>query len=137
MQHDIYSLGVCLLEIGLWHSFVQWESDDSQPHPWSDLDIQDAISEKDPRHGGFTTKNKPVTITKDRLPSLVGDNYTRLVLACLCCLDEGSEDDVFGALGNGIRDRDGIMVGIRYIENIKLWFTIPFNILPQMIYFSR
>lgn len=22
MQHDIYSLGVCLLELGLWHSFV-------------------------------------------------------------------------------------------------------------------
>ena len=135
MQHDIYSLGVCLLEIGLWHSFVQWESDESQPHPWSDLDIQDAISDKDPRHGGFTTKNKLVTITKDRLPSLVGDNYTRLVLACLCCLDEGSEDNVFGALGNGVRDRDGIVVGVRYIENVRIWFTIPFNALPQLTYF--
>ena len=24
MQHDVYSVGVCLLEIGLWHSFVRW-----------------------------------------------------------------------------------------------------------------
>ena len=135
MQHDIYSLGVCLLEIGLWHSFVQWESDDSQPHPWSDLNIQDAISDKDPRHGGFTTKNKLVAITKDRLPSLVGDNYTRLVLACLCCLDEGSEDNVFGASGSCVRDRDGIVVGVRYVENVRPWFTIPSNSLPQMIYF--
>jgi hypothetical protein len=23
MQHDIYSLGVCLLEIALWQSFIQ------------------------------------------------------------------------------------------------------------------
>jgi serine/threonine protein kinase len=24
MRHDIYSLGVCLLEIGLWESFIEW-----------------------------------------------------------------------------------------------------------------
>jgi serine/threonine protein kinase len=30
MQHDIYSLGVCLLEIGLWAPFVHWEKDNSQ-----------------------------------------------------------------------------------------------------------
>ena len=29
MQHDIYSLGVCLLEIGLWRSFVYYEGEDS------------------------------------------------------------------------------------------------------------
>lgn len=30
MQHDIYSLGVCLLEIGLWQSFVYYELDDEK-----------------------------------------------------------------------------------------------------------
>ncbi|CAG8970828.1 hypothetical protein HYALB_00001616 [Hymenoscyphus albidus] len=29
MQHDIYNLGVCLLEIGLWESFVTYDSNDS------------------------------------------------------------------------------------------------------------
>ena len=29
MQHDIYSLGVCLLEIGLWAPFVHWEEKDN------------------------------------------------------------------------------------------------------------
>src|SRR5262249_28307091 len=27
MQHDIYSLGVCLLEIGLWRSFILYSQD--------------------------------------------------------------------------------------------------------------
>ncbi|CAI7571785.1 unnamed protein product [Penicillium bialowiezense] len=120
MQHDIYSLGVCLLEIGLWHSFVQRESDDDQTSPWSELDIRDAISDKDPRHGGFIIKDRLVDIAKDWLPSLVGDNYTRLVLACLCCLDEGSEHNVFGATGSGVKDKDGIVVGVRFIENVLL-----------------
>ncbi|KAK3947523.1 hypothetical protein QBC32DRAFT_192510, partial [Pseudoneurospora amorphoporcata] len=25
MQHDVYSLGVCLLEMGLWRSFVMYD----------------------------------------------------------------------------------------------------------------
>lgn len=29
MQHDIYSLGVCLLKIGLWKSFITYEGEDS------------------------------------------------------------------------------------------------------------
>lgn len=28
MQHDIYSLGVCLLEIGIWESFVKYATID-------------------------------------------------------------------------------------------------------------
>ena len=30
MQHDIYSLGVCLLEIGLWESFVEYSQEDEE-----------------------------------------------------------------------------------------------------------
>ena len=76
-----------------------------------------------------------MTIIKDRLLSLVGDNYTRLVLTYLCYLNERSKDNVFRALGNSVRDRDGIVVGVRYIENVRIWFIIPFNALPQMTYF--
>ncbi|UKZ57484.1 hypothetical protein TrVGV298_011341 [Trichoderma virens] len=31
MQHDIYSLGVCLLEIGLWESFISYEKPEDPP----------------------------------------------------------------------------------------------------------
>ena len=33
MQHDIYSSGVCLLEIGLWQSFVHARVDGATPTP--------------------------------------------------------------------------------------------------------
>ena len=34
MQHDIYSLGVCLLEIGLWESYVAYDADGAaRPSP--------------------------------------------------------------------------------------------------------
>ncbi|KAK2766644.1 hypothetical protein FQN54_005955 [Arachnomyces sp. PD_36] len=112
MQHDIYSLGVCLLEIALWQSFVTREENELTT-PWVDLGIQEAISDKDARRGGFAAKRKLVTLAKDRLPSLVGDRYTDIVLACLCCLDEG-EGNVF----SNVKDNDGIVVGVRYIENI-------------------
>lgn len=112
MQHDIYSLGVCLFEIALWQSFVRHD-DNGLTTPWFDLGIQETISDKDARRGGFAAKRKLVTLAKDRLPSLVGDRYTDIVLACLCCLD-GGEDNVF----SNVKDNDGIVVGVRYIENL-------------------
>ncbi|OAT10576.1 hypothetical protein BDBG_17377 [Blastomyces gilchristii SLH14081] len=40
MQHNIYSLGVCLLEIGLWTFFVELASgSDEEPCPRALLDI--------------------------------------------------------------------------------------------------
>lgn len=116
MQHDIYSLGVCLLEIGLWRSFVEAEADGATPIPWSELNIDAAIHEKDARRGGFAIKKELTTLAKTRLPSMVGDRYTDLVIACLCCLDRG-EDNVFEALGVEVKDKDGIIIGVRYIEN--------------------
>ncbi|KAM3471541.1 hypothetical protein MY5147_005796 [Beauveria neobassiana] len=44
MQHDIYSLGVCLLEIGLWRSFVSYDLDSGHPIPLEALGlIRDAV----------------------------------------------------------------------------------------------
>lgn len=114
MQHDIYSLGVCLLEIALWRSFVH--IDDEGPTPWSELRIEKAISDRDARRGGFAIKKELVTMAKDRLPSLVGDRYSDLVLACLCCLDK---DNVFDVEGPGVKDNDGMIIGVRYIEIVS------------------
>ncbi|KAJ5715233.1 uncharacterized protein N7483_012414 [Penicillium malachiteum] len=33
MQHDIYSLGICLLEIGLWESFLEYTDDEEFTSP--------------------------------------------------------------------------------------------------------
>ncbi|GLA35562.1 hypothetical protein AnigIFM63309_011406 [Aspergillus niger] len=111
MQHDIYSLGVCLLEIALWESFVR--DDIGRTTPWSDLAIHDAISDKDARRGGFAMKRELVAMAKDRLPATVGDQYMNIVLACLCCLD-GVNDNIF----RDVKDDDDIVIGVRFIENV-------------------
>jgi hypothetical protein len=71
VQHDIYRLGVCLLEITLWRSFIQVNED--LACPWPDLDIQGAISDKDLRKVGYAVKKRLVALIKDWLPCLVGD----------------------------------------------------------------
>ncbi|KAJ5473100.1 hypothetical protein N7530_007101 [Penicillium desertorum] len=120
MHHDIYSLGVCLLEIALWHSFVSYESDTRLPHPWSELNIDNAIMDRNTQQGGMRTKGELVAISKDRLDRVIGEPYTEIVLACLCCLDQDKGRNVFERSQGGVKDEDGIVVGVRYIENILL-----------------
>ena len=119
MQHDIYSLGVCLLEIGLWRSFV-WhphDGDGSAPVPGFALGL-------DLADGGFQTvhstaalrvKQHLVDLAKRDLPSRLGDMYTNIVLTCLNCLDPGNE--AFGS-EQDLADENGILVGVRFIEKV-------------------
>ena len=125
MQHDIYSLGVCLLEIALWQSFVRPQipssPESAEPTvPWEDLDIAHAIQDKDPKRGGFEIKTALTEFAEERLPALVGDVYTEVVVTCLGCLDSG-EQNVFGTerdLRIRLRDEDGVVVGVRFAENV-------------------
>lgn len=88
------------------------------PTPWSELNIGAAIREKDSRRGGFAIKKELTTLAKTGLPNLVDDRYIELVLACLSCLDRG-EGNVFDVPNGGLNDRDGIIIGLRYIENVS------------------
>ena len=90
MQHDIYSLGVCLLEIGLWTSFVKYDnrgasvaenlrlSNGRMPTP-------DAI------------KDHLMRLAASQLAYEMGEGYSEVVRMCLTCLDGGkgwpTEDD--------------------------------------------
>ncbi|OJJ03347.1 hypothetical protein ASPVEDRAFT_42857 [Aspergillus versicolor CBS 583.65] len=121
MRHDIYSLGVCLLEIALWESFVRFEDGEGGERkavPWSGLEILDSLADRDQRRGAFATKDRLLEICKEDLPSVVGEKYTSVVVACLCCLDE-TDDNPFRD-EKSFQDRDGIVIGVRYIENVLL-----------------
>ncbi|KAL4916464.1 hypothetical protein BDW62DRAFT_211882 [Aspergillus aurantiobrunneus] len=118
MRHDTYSLGVCLLEIGLWHSFVQLEEEGGCTFvPWSVLGIEHAVGDKDQRRGAFAIQERLVALAKEEVSALVGERYTGVVVACLCCLNK-SEDNSFRS--EKMQDEDGIIVGVRYIENVLL-----------------
>jgi hypothetical protein len=115
MQHDTYSLGVCLLEIGLWESFVIYHDEDSQPTLSPVLAILDD-PEQDEGKKAFLVKDILVSLAKQRLPSRMGDKYTEIVVTCLTCLD--GSDAHFGD-DSEFKDEDGVLIGVRYIEKVR------------------
>ncbi|KAI9885985.1 MAG: 45 kDa subunit of RNA polymerase II [Watsoniomyces obsoletus] len=121
MQHDIYSLGVCLLEIGLWTSFLLWpvidEATNPRPPPEPHAELTQDLMQKDIIKAAFDTKRKLVRMAIDDLPSRMGKKYTRIVQACLTCLDPG-DGNGFGNESD-LEDDDGIAVGVHFIENVR------------------
>jgi len=130
MQHDAYSLGVCLLEIGLWQSFVAYSSN-VKPVPqrgeayrqfseWLE-DMGTIQKAKNPRSPEYQTmialklKEYFVHLAQTKLPISMGDQYSAVVMTCLTCLDEGNEgfgDDDY------ISDEEGIQMAVRFIDKI-------------------
>jgi hypothetical protein len=137
MQHDIYSLGVCLLEIGLWRTLVWYpvtgtdtprEGDGNDraveggvaPVPGLALELRRPLSDKvfERAHVGDRTgwvKEDLVGMARRLLPARMGELYTGIVESCLTCLDEGNDE--FGGFteGEGV---DGVTVGVRFVERI-------------------
>jgi hypothetical protein len=112
MQHDIYSLGVCLLEIGLWKSFVSYEDGATIPVPTKALEVAlDSAEFKKP----FLMKEHLVALAKRDLPIRMGERYKEVIVNCLTCLDLENTD--FGDRSE-FDDEDGVLVGVRYIEKV-------------------
>lgn len=120
MHHDIYSLGICLLELGLRESFISYDAAEV-PQPGPRFNNFNAWLESEGRGGSWGVsiylKDYFEYLARTQLPSLIGDRYTRIVISCLTCLDEGSDD--FGEEVDA-SDRDGIALGMKFIQNILL-----------------
>jgi hypothetical protein len=117
MQHDIYSLGVCLLELGLWESFVLPDTRMAgRFYPAPNLSISQHLRLGRPSDKANKIKEELVDMARTRLPSKMGSRYTQIVLMCLGCLDAG--DNGFGHESE-FSDNDGILVGVRYIEKVS------------------
>jgi hypothetical protein len=115
MQHDIYSLGVCLLEVGLWESFIIYDHEGKNPSPSAALGL---TLESPESRNPFSIKHHLVSLARDILPRRMGTRYAEVVETCLTCLDENNAD--FGDEREFV-DADGILVAVRYIEK-----AIPF-----------
>jgi hypothetical protein len=136
MQHDIYSLGVCLLEIGLWKSFVEYTTEDEVAGPPQAKlgrtynNFQTWLRENPPTTTGawqddgvarflnalaFRLKDYLVEQTRTRLAPRMGEKYARVVLSCLTCLDEDNED--FGGV-EVANASDDAAAGLCFIEGI-------------------
>ena len=138
MQHDIYSLGVVMLEIGLGYSFVIPPNESSLERSTSQLGLEDRppayetsasskstanpelkiakfLDSKDTQYKATRIKKRLEKLAKEDLPGAMGLKYTQAVIACLTCLDPdnkafGDEDE--------LEDSDGILVGVRFIEKV-------------------
>ncbi|KAI1752060.1 hypothetical protein F4782DRAFT_540595 [Xylaria castorea] len=112
MQHDIYSLGVCLLEMGLGKSFVSFNTEHNYSIMSPILGLQSgntSLTEPD------ALKEHLVGLACEELPRYMGRRYAAVVNTCLTCLDHDNTD--FGDEQEFL-DGDGVLVGVRYIEKV-------------------
>ncbi|KAK3315976.1 hypothetical protein B0H66DRAFT_560058 [Apodospora peruviana] len=126
MQHDIYSLGVCLLEIGLWRSFIEFDCTTMrESEEWLRPRLADMFGPKlasssesqvaeGLRESGIDLL---LALARNQLPGCMGTRYAEIVETCLTCLDPRNAD--FGD-EREFEDEDGIRVGARYIEKVVL-----------------
>ncbi|KAJ5367923.1 uncharacterized protein N7496_007683, partial [Penicillium cataractarum] len=115
MQRDIYSVGVCLLEIGLWTSFVCYSEDPKFITPSPELPIKGRIGARDQQRAATLIKDILGREALTRLPAVMGQICSDVVISCLTCLDKNNQR--FGD-EREFEDEDGILVGVRYIEKI-------------------
>lgn len=117
MQHDIYSLGVCLLEVGVWTSFVTRTESSSPLIPCPELEIGRLLTQRNHEKRASDVKRRLIDMANEFLPGNMGNKYTDVVLSCLKCLDR--EGNRFGD-SSDFHDADGILVGVRFIEDVSV-----------------
>ena len=116
MQHDVYSLGIVLLELGMGISFLDWHKEgtiNDRPIPNTELEITDLITAKKKHGQGIAVKKKMISLAEAELPCTFGRKYTEVVLSCLTCLDE--RNTRFGDLRD-LQDDNGVLVGMRFVK---------------------
>lgn len=133
MRHDIYSVGVCLLEIGLWESFVEYDKVDEKEQealdqvsltttslrpssPGSRLGVEgETMSGSELLKSPERVKDSLLQLARGLLRRKMGIKYSKVVETCLTCLDQNNAD--FGD-EKEFQDVDGVAVGARYIEKV-------------------
>lgn len=121
--HDIYSLGVCLLEIGLWDPFVVYDGASPALSPLlteakTEWRAENSVTRPDgqPLADAVIEQKVFVHLAKDRLAFEMGEAYSRLVIKCLTCLEQG-----FGNVHHFVdsSSRDWQEQGFLFIQEIR------------------
>lgn len=117
MQHDIYGLGACLLEIGLWCTFVAYQdATASKPMPSIVYPRCDDAASKHELNRATVLKSSLVSFAERELTSHIGDKYAKVAVSCLTCLDTSNPDVIDES---EFTDDDNVGVGVRYFEKVS------------------
>jgi len=103
MRHDIYSLGVVLLEISVWGSFTDLGSHGIGRHLWD--------KGKEKLLPPECLKDRYLEFARSQIPRTMGNKYLDVVVSCLEGLKNEEEEGL-------LNDQDGIFVGLAYISQI-------------------
>lgn len=103
MQHDIYSLGIVLIEIAYWATFQDKGSPKLGHKVWKDK------SQSVLRHPE-ELKRAYLKLARGAVPRMMGQKYADAVTACLTGLQSES--------CSSFKDKDGIVVGTWYIMEV-------------------
>ena len=130
MQHDIYSLGVCLLEIGLWTSFVTCDdaSADSTINVPGLSEDTSQLPPRDRKKRSYEVKRVLTALAMSELPSRMGERFSAVVVSCLTCLDK---DSALGSVDALLEDDNGIILGVSYIQKVRAPSTYVLGILSN------
>jgi serine/threonine protein kinase len=113
MLHDIYSLGVVLLEIALWKPFVLEKVEGgmtkSIPNAQSCKIVDKATRRLKPPE---EIRSAFVKRAEEAIPLVLGEKYKDVVIMCLNALNGG-----FGETAD-LLDDDGVIVGLAYVQKV-------------------
>jgi hypothetical protein len=124
MGHDVYSLGVCMLETLLWKPLVQFtgRSEPTVSFIFAEHALALEIIDDSPRSlQSFLDKPEEtkdiqkvlLSIANKHLPAVAGHKLTSLVTSCLTCLEDGFGHLSF-QLGTG-----RVEVGMNFVTAVK------------------
>ena len=115
MAHDIYSLGVNLLEIAMWQSLVTYDS------AVQDLAFANdvipggrAVCEDGRAEAGERLRRLYLNAAVTALPVVAGNRFRDVVIFCLEVLDEGARDAGVQVAGQTEEET----IGLRYIDQV-------------------
>jgi hypothetical protein len=118
LQHDIYSLGVCLLEIGLWQSFISYDAHTMRTTLSRITGIADDASQGEVEQFLVkSAKQRFVDLIRNELCDSMGMEYSEIVEMCLTCLDPYNSCSVPCEFET---DEYDIQVGVKYTEKVTV-----------------
>ncbi|KAH8152298.1 uncharacterized protein LAJ45_03725 [Morchella importuna] len=126
MGHDIYSLGVCMLEVLLWKTFMDQKNGVyhiSQLYQERALHLglvqpdffgNTQAMTKIPRN----VQKILIDIARTELPAAAGDKMTELVVNCLTCLEDGFGGQFIIPEGEEDEEEENHNIRLRYMLDV-------------------